>query len=611
MGTASATRSSGPAGPRATPSGPAPAPRIFGQLLVEERVASPAQVEAALEEQAASGERLGAALVRMGIVDAEVVARLLARQLGLEYLPPPVEPAPSLADLLPEEIARRARVAPLAAGPRRLRLAMEDPLDLATADDIRFRTGRRVEVVVVSPSTLAVTLDTLYGGEVARLAAGLASEPETDDRDALERAARAAPVVRLVDRVLSEAVDARASDVHLEPGPDGVAVRFRVDGLLQDAHQLPFGAHAALISRLKIMAGMDIAVRRRPQDGGLVIPGPGGDVPLRVSMLPSRDGEKAVIRILDPGRSPTGLDQLGLDPADRKRLRRLLAGGQGVILASGPTGSGKSSTLHAALLEVDRTHLNVVTLEDPVEYRLPGVTHVQVDARAGLGFADALRAVLRQDPDVIMVGEIRDRETAEIAMAAAVTGHLVLSTIHTTDAPGAVARLLQMGVPSYLVAGGLAGVVAQRLVRTVCGACRGRSGGGCPRCLDGFLGRTGVFQVLVMEDALRDAVVSGAPVSALRRRAREAGMGTLADDARRKVAEGVTTPHEAGRVLRSDPGAALPCGGCGEHVPSGAQACPGCGRPQALTCTCGARLEPGWRYCPWCVRKIPGWVHPT
>jgi type II secretory ATPase GspE/PulE/Tfp pilus assembly ATPase PilB-like protein len=415
--------------------------------------------------------------------------------------------------------------------------------------------------------------------------------------------------VRLVDRLLHEAVDAGASDVHVEPTAADVVVRFRVDGVMREAYRLPVGARAAVVSRLKIMGGLDIAVRRRPQDGGLVLRRDAGDLPVRLSTLPGRDGEKAVLRLLDPGRAPSGLDELGLAPDDRTRLRGLLAAGQGVVLAAGPTGSGKSSTLQAALREVDRTRLNVVTLEDPVEYRIPGVTHVQVEPRSGLGFPEALRAVLRQDPDVIMVGEIRDRETAEIAMAAAVTGHLVLSTVHTTDAPGAVTRLLHMGVPAYLVAGGLTGVVAQRLVRTLCSACRGR-GDACGRCRDGFTGRTGVFQVLVVDDALRDAVVADASATALRRRAREAGMGTLADDARRKVAEGITTPLEAGRVLRTDPGAVMPCTSCGGAVPSGAPACPGCGAVRTPSCSCGVRLEPGWRYCPWCVRRIPAGLRP-
>jgi general secretion pathway protein E len=284
---------------------------------------------------------------------------------------------------------------------------------------------------------------------------------------------------------------------------------------------------------------------------------------------------------------------------DLAALRRMLARGEGVVLSAGPTGSGKSTTLFAALSELDRDTRNVVTLEDPVEYRLPGASQIQVDRRAGLGFAEALRAVLRQDPDVVMIGEIRDRETAEIAMAAAVTGHLVLSTIHTTDAPGALTRLLNMGVPPFLVAGGLAGVVAQRLVRRLCASCRGR---GCETCASGYRGRTGVYQVLPLTDALRDEVSGGGSSARIRRLAREAGMRTLDSDARRAVASGLTSPHEIARFLHAAEGSTVPCRECGAAVPLGALACPSCGLQRARRCACGEALERGWRYCPWCVR---------
>jgi general secretion pathway protein E len=316
------------------------------------------------------------------------------------------------------------------------------------------------------------------------------------------------------------------------------------------------------------------------------------------------DGEKGVVRVLDPREAPPDLAALGLGRQELERVRALLRGNQGVILSAGPTGSGKSSTLHSALHEIDLERLNTVTLEDPIEWRMPGVSQVQVRPRAGLTFPVALRAVLRQDPDVVMVGEIRDRETAEIAMAAAVTGHLVLSSIHTVDAPGAITRLLNMGVPDYLVAGGLAGVIAQRLVRRLCSACGGRSATGCGRCVDGYRGRTGVFQVLVMTDALREEVMRGASTGRIRRLAADAGMGTLAEDARRKVAEAVTTPHEVARVLQSEPGAALPCVACAQPCPAEAVGCPWCGRPRARVCACGVTLDAAWRFCPGCLRKI-------
>jgi general secretion pathway protein E len=317
-----------------------------------------------------------------------------------------------------------------------------------------------------------------------------------------------------------------------------------------------------------------------------------------------KGGEKAVVRILDPGKAPWSLADLGLSSEDLLRIRALMRAGQGVILAAGPTGSGKSSSLFAALAELDREGRNLVTLEDPVEYRLPGANQVQVNPKAGLTFPAALRSVLRQDPDIIMVGEIRDRETAEIAMAAAVTGHLVLSTIHTVDAPGAITRLLNMGVPPYLLAGGLAGVVAQRLVRRLCSHCGGRDGTGCGVCPDGYLGRTGVFQVLTITDALREEVMHGASLGTLQRLAREGGMGSLREDALRKVAEGITSPHEVGRVIHGDRGSSRPCEGCGEEVPLGSLGCPWCGATRLQQCACGKEIRRGWRFCPACLRAM-------
>ena len=581
-------------------------PKILGQLLIEDGRVPADAVEAALQEQRRSGGRLGEVLVSRGLADEEAVARCLSLQLGLRYAAPPLSADVEAAGLISEEMARQRLVLPLAIHSRSLRLAMADPLDLGAVDDVQFRTGRRVEPVVVSPSSIHRGLERAYGqglSDVLLALPGDPSEAETSATD-LEAAARAGPVVRLVDHVLMQAAEQRASDVHVEPRRDRVTVRFRIDGVLREYTDVPAAAHAAVVSRLKIMAGMDIAVKRRPQDGGLAFRSRGGELRLRVSTLPVTGGEKVVIRLLDSEKAPAGLEALGLAPADLLRLRRLLARGEGVILAAGPTGSGKSTTLFGALGEVDRELYNVVTLEDPVEYRVPGVSQVQVRPQAGLGFPEALRSVLRQDPDVVMVGEIRDRETAEIAMAAAVTGHLVLSTIHTIDAPGAITRLLHMGVPPFLVAGGLSGVVAQRLVRQTCPDCGGRGSSACGRCTDGYTGRTGVFQVLAMNDALREQVVRGSAVSVLRRLARESGMGSMSDDARRKVAEGVTSPHEVSRVLQGDPGAGAPCPRCASEVPTGALGCPSCGMHVRRVCPCGGPLQPGWRFCTGCLRPV-------
>ena len=575
---------------------------------MDEGAVSEEELRSALAEQRESGRRVGEILVDRGVSDSETVARSLARQLDLPYAAPPLHPEPDAIALVRSELARTRLAVPLSVTGRSIRLAMADPLDLEAMDDIRFQTGRRVEPVVTTAEAIRRALDAQEGeglDELVDQLPGPIPAAGEDDRKTLEAAARSAPVVRLVDHLLKRAAGEGASDVHLEPTGSGLRVRLRRDGLLRSLTDLPAESHAPVISRLKVMAGLDISVKRRPQDGSFTLRHADRDLSVRLSTLPAVTGEKAVLRLLDPSRVPRSIDGLGLSPEDLGRLRRLLRAGQGVILAAGPTGSGKSSTLFGALAEIDREVLNAVTLEDPVEYRLEGVNQVEVDGRAGLTFPTALRSLLRQDPDVIMIGEIRDRETAEIAMAAAVTGHLVLSSIHTIDAPGAVTRLVNMGVPRYLVAGGLAGVVAQRLVRRLCHHCGGRDPE-CPRCPDGYLGRTGVFQVLVLTDALREAVVTGASLSALRRLAREGGMRPLAEDARRKVAEGITSPHEVARVVHGDPGAALPCRGCGFDVPVGALGCPRCGRRRLLRCSCGSEVKRGWRFCPGCLRPVRG-----
>ncbi len=579
--------------------------KILGRLLTAVGAVSEEAVERALLEQQDSGERLGRILVRAGDASEESVARALARQLGLPFAEGPLEPHPAAVGAVSRELARAHSVVPLRLGPKSLIVAMADPLDLEAVDDLQFQTGRRVEARVAEPSAVSEAISRSYadrlGGLVESLPEELRHAPHVPDQD-LVRATRSAPVVRLVDGILESAIEERASDVHVEETGGDVRVRYRVDGALRQAAEIPAAARRALISRLKVMAGMDIAVRRRAQDGRISMRHQGRGFTLRVSTLPVNGGEKAVVRILDQEAAPRSLDRLGLATGDLQRIRRTLGGGEGVLLAAGPTGSGKSTTLFAALSELDLEHQNVVTLEDPVEYRLPGANQVQVDRRAGLGFADALRAVLRQDPDVVMVGEIRDRETAEIAMAAAVTGHLVLSTIHTTDAPGAVARLIHMGVPAFLVAGGLRGVIAQRLVRRLCSACRGA---GCDRCAAGYAGRTGVYQVLTVSDAVRDEITGAGRTARVRALAREAGMKRLSEDARRAVAEGLTSPHEITRLLRADPGVTLPCPECEREVPAGAAACPHCGARRRRDCVCGETLLPGWRFCPACVRPVP------
>ncbi|CAN5679473.1 GspE/PulE family protein [soil metagenome] len=585
------------------------ASRLLGALLVDSGALAEEDLGHALDAQQRTGERLGELLARLGLVSEEAVAEALARQLGLEYAPPPLLPDPVAVAMVPPGLALRRRILPLSVTPRGIRVAMVDPLDLAAVDDLQFHTGRRVTAAVAPACALREAIRLSYALQPAvspaspgaARAEGTQPEPVASVGGDLATLAADGPIVRLVDRLLRDAAGEGASDLHIEPQGAGLVVRARVDGILRLVREVPGSERAAVLSRIKVMAGMDISVRRRPQDLGFRLAREGRQLSVRASTLPVEDGEKAVLRILDPSQVPSGLDALGLAPDDLRRLRAVIRMGRGVVLAAGPTGSGKSSTLFGAMGEVDRGRQNVVTLEDPIEYRVGGVNQVQVHPRAGLTFPAALRAVLRQDPDVIMVGEIRDRETAEIAMAAAVTGHLVLSTIHTTDAPGGITRLLQMGVPPHLVAGGLSGIVAQRLVRVRCGDCGGHADG-CGSCHEGYRGRTGVFELLIMNEALRDEVMRGAGTEVLRKRARDGGMGTMASDARRKVAEGVTTPHEVARVLHRDPGSRLPCSRCGGELGAAARGCTACGQEAEATCRCGTRLQRDWRFCPECLR---------
>jgi type IV pilus assembly protein PilB len=514
-------------------------PLRLGQALVEAGRLQERQLRTALHEQQSSGVRLGDILVRRGYVDDTAVAQSLAAQLKLPFAAGPLISEPAALRLVDAELARSRSIFPLSVTDRTLRVAASDPLDQETLDGLRFSTSRHIEVTVAAPSAIAEGIRTAYDGELDELINNLPVF-DVDSEDARTLKAEAEPVVRLVDHILQHAASLGASDIHIEPFSGRVLIRYRIDGVLRRSFTLPGSGLASIASRIKVMSGMDISIKRRPQDGGLTLKYAAGSLRIRVSALPVAEGEKIVLRLLDPIHVPRNLDALGLSERDAALVRRLGLAGQGVILAAGPTGSGKSRSLFAALAKLNREGLNVVTLEDPMEYRVPGVNQVQVNPLAGLTFPVGLRAILRQDPDVVMVGEIRDRETAEIAMGAAVTGHLVLSTIHATDAPGAITRLLHMGVPPYLVAGGLSGVVAQRLVRTFCRSCRGRDSESCDRCTDGYSGRTGVFQVLAMNDAIRDQIVRGVSASELGRLAAESGMASLTEDVSRKVAEGVT-----------------------------------------------------------------------
>ncbi|HSJ14247.1 MAG TPA: ATPase, T2SS/T4P/T4SS family [Longimicrobiales bacterium] len=609
---------------------------VIGQHLLTAGVLDEAQLEQALEEQRRTRERLGEVLVRRGIAP-EHVARALAVQLRLPFAAAPLRPQGEALKLVDAALARRLRVLPLECSGRGVRVAMADPLDLTALDDLRFRTGRRIEAAVAVPAAVEAAIALAYRqGALDEIlhridagatapgpvnAAGNAALPE--EVGELQRASEEAPIVALVDMVLSGAIHLRASDVHVE----AERVRARVDGVLRELTVLPAHAHAAFVSRVKIMAGLDIATKRRPQDGRGVVRVGGREFALRVSTLPAQGGEKIVLRLLESGGTAAPLTELGMTPPEQAAFRRLLERSHGLILVTGPTGSGKTTTLYAALAALDREQRNIVTLEDPVEYRLPGLTQVQVHPRAGLGFAAALRSVLRQDPDVIMVGELRDRRTVGIALAAALTGHLVLSTLHTNDAPSAAARLVEMGAPPYLVAATLVGVLAQRLARRLCPHCRvevevdpgelidlglpPHPGGlflprGCARCEGtGYRGRTGIYELMLVGPDLRERVLRRGSADALREAARAAGTRSLAADAWQKVRAGWTSLAEVRPLLRVLEDEAPACPRCATPLRASFAACPGCGRMLRVRCGCGTLAEAQWRHCAACGTALP------
>ena len=572
--------------------------RLSELLLREERI-TPAQLDVARNHQRASGSRLGATLVRLGMINDEDVALALSRQYGV--------PAIQLADvdldaevirLIPVEAAIRHQVVPVARRGSTLTLAMTDPANVEALDDIAFMTGLHVEPVVASDAALQQAIGKYYrqphsgsarhrpppvtrGVDPAQASspAGeleILDTPEAPGITVSDEAGGEQTIIQLVEGLMRAAIERGASDIHLEPYEHDLRVRYRIDGVLQPASSPAIRYRDAIASRLKILAQLDIAEKRLPQDGRIkarfTARGRARDVDFRVSCLPTLFGETIVLRLLDPSALELDLASLGFEAPALERFRRAIRRPWGLVLVTGPTGSGKTSTLYSALAEISQPGVNVLTVEDPVEFNVRGINQVQVRDSIGLTFAAALRAFLRQDPNVILVGEIRDGDTASIAVKAALTGHLVLSTVHTNDAATTVARLVNMGVEPYLVASSLNVLCAQRLVRRVCESCRSSAevtpetlaqlsgdgndasalqpvrGRGCPRCDGtGYRGRVGIFEVMEMTEPLRDLVRANAPVPELRRLATIEGMQTLRESGLQKVRAGETTIEE---VLR-------------------------------------------------------------
>jgi len=552
--------------------------KLFGELLIEQGVITPDQLAKGLERQRKTGERIGRALIALGVRE-EQIAETLARQLGIPLVnihQQGVDPA--AAALLPETLARKYTVVPVKRNGSRLTLAMADPLDVVALDDVSIATGLGVSPVITTVAEIKAAIERVYG--MREHARGIIEEiapVRTAPDEAADAAADRpdAPVIRLADLILNQGIRDRASDVHIEPTENEVRVRFRIDGILHTAMTVPKQVYVPLIARFKVMARMNVAEHRVPQDGSFQITAAGRAVDLRVSTIPVIHGERVALRILDKSQSILTLPQLGMDAATLQRYEQLIRLPYGIILVSGPTGSGKTTTLVSSIALLNALDRNIMTVEDPVEYQIPGVSQMEVNIRAGVTFANALRSLVRQDPDVLMVGEIRDAETAEISTHASLTGHLVFSTIHTNDAPSVITRLLDMGVEPFLIASSLAGALAQRLVRVLCADCKRRIAPlpeveaelrravgddaaielyepvGCARCrYTGYRGRTGIFELLTVTQRVRPLIIRHASAEELLKAAQADGMRTMRENGFRKVAEGVTALEEVVRATR-------------------------------------------------------------
>ena len=546
-----------------------------------------------------------------------------------------------LMALLPNEVLRNYRILPLERRGDTIVLAMVDPLDVMAEDTVRFKTGcRHVERVVSPASEIEAALQGRLGPVDTVIDSILHRIPDSGELELLQDTAQdatpekiepSAPIIQLVNSLISDAIRMRASDIHVEPMEAGLRVRYRIDGYLRTVVDLPHRIQGPTVSRLKLISGIDISESRKPQDGRTRVRLEGREVDLRVSSLPTHYGEKIVLRILDPQKVVVDLDALGFGPEDDRRLHSVLASSQGMVLATGPTGSGKTSTLYGALGFLNQEADNLVTVEDPIEYRLAGVNQVQVNPRAGLTFATALRSILRQDPDVVMVGEIRDLETAEIAVQAAQTGHLVLSTLHTNDAVSTITRLILMGVPPYMVATSLLAVLAQRLVRRLCPACRTErpvpesaarllhsagvalpardwASAGCAECdFVGFKGRLGLFELVLVSDRLRELLLTDPQEAKLARAAAEEGTRSLLQDGLDKVNAGLTSLSEVLRAITVRSPGGRTCPECHRAVPAQLGICVYCGSAMQETCPfCHAEVESDWLVCPHCRSSRPG-----
>ena len=614
----------------------------LGEMLIEAGFINPEDLERAIAEQKKTGQMLGATMLRLGMVKEPELLALLQQQLGLPLVD--LESAnvdEAAVAKVKEDMARRYLALPIELeGRKTLVVAMADPLNVSALEDLRFHAGMFIKPVLASTEQISDAIDRFYHldtkmNEVVKsiiqteddvVVSAIADHEEAEAVDEMMREAEGRPIVRLANWLLARAVEEGASDIHIEPQYHDLVIRLRVDGLLREEQRLPKWTQSAIVSRLKVLSNLDIAEKRMPQDGRLVAEIGGHRIDMRVSTLPVTGGEKVVMRVVDSKRNNVELGNLGMGERDLRRFRTFLERPQGIVLVTGPTGSGKTTLLYSALESIKHVTRNITTVEDPVEYQIPGLNQVQVDEKAKKTFHLALRAILRQDPDVIMIGEIRDRDTAQIAFRASVTGHLVLSTVHTNDAAGAVTRLVDLGLEPFMVASSLIGVVSMRLVRVICARCKETHeadvsslsrlgstlaadgqvtlyrGAGCPHCRQsGYTGRTGIFEVLEIDDSMRAAISRVVDDGEVRKLAVAAGMRPIGEDGLEKALRGVTTIDEVARVVYlAEQGVKL-CGSCNTVMNQDFEYCHSCGHFVGEHCgNCHRRVEPGWTFCPKC-----------
>ena len=561
----------------------------LGEILLEWNAITEEGLKEAREYASEHGKRLGEAVIELELADEEAVAKALATQFDMEYvdLDRHVVTAEAV-QLLPEDVIRNHLVLPMGKEDGRLKIIITDPLDLETLDLLRFRLNTELSLALAPLGKVRDYIEKFVNPMTDEMSKTMASidqdAPELEHDAAGERVGAAegdetgAPIIRLINLIIREAVRGRASDIHVEPMSDRVRVRYRIDGVCRVRDDIPKNMQSAVTTRFKIMSGMDIAERRVPQDGRIKMKIGGGQIDFRVSACPAYHGESIVLRILRPESANVGISALGFEEDDYQRFQRIIRRPTGIFLVTGPTGSGKTTTLYAALQELNRPDKKIITAEDPVEYNFTGMNQCQVREEIGLTFARILRSMLRQAPNVILVGEIRDQEVGDVAIQAALTGHLVFSTLHTNDAPSAITRLIDMGIKPFLVASSIQAIMAQRLIRTICKECRvpdpkpdkkwlrmldfrpheleGATfykGAGCSRCGDaGYRGRLGIFEMLEMNTELRELAFNRAATGELRRAAKAAGMRPLSGDGKIKILRGVTTAEEVVRITQAE-----------------------------------------------------------